>query len=155
MFSEDFGVWKRTLAPVLWQASLRLIRVAAAETPAFRHCYHYSATCSECCGTPKNQKLCMAYNETCSCGRVFTTPGAAKNHQNSCTTSKRHLSAALSNAKELFAIQKAKKLQTLVIKRQLQVDDRTPNFVPGAPGQNSNLAFDLVCVSLASNCSTL
>jgi len=59
----------------------------------------------------------MPYSETCTCGRIFTTPGAMKNHQNSCTTSKKRLSAVLANAKELFAVQKAKRLEVLAIRR--------------------------------------
>lgn len=62
----------------------------------------------------------MAYHEVCSCKRIFTTPGAMKNHQNVCTVNKKHLSSALANAKELLAVQKAKRLEALAIRKKAQ-----------------------------------
>ncbi|RDB23027.1 hypothetical protein Hypma_009855 [Hypsizygus marmoreus] len=37
----------------------------------------------------------QAFSETCACNRTFTSPGAFKNHRNSCPTSKKLLSEAL------------------------------------------------------------
>jgi hypothetical protein len=62
----------------------------------------------------------MGYHETCSCGRIFTTPGAMKNHQNSCSTSRKHLSTVLASAKALFAVEKVKRLQAIEMRRQLE-----------------------------------
>lgn len=62
----------------------------------------------------------MAYCETCSCGRSFTTPGAIKNHQNACTSSKKRLSDVLENARALFATRKAKRLQAIEYTKQSQ-----------------------------------
>jgi hypothetical protein len=44
---------------------------------------------------------------SCPCGRSFTQPAALKNHQNSCKSTKSHLSAALAKAKEAYAAEKS------------------------------------------------
>ncbi|RDB14595.1 hypothetical protein Hypma_016586 [Hypsizygus marmoreus] len=40
------------------------------------------------------------FSVLCSCHRAFTSPGAFKNHQNTCTSSKRRLSTALRKARD-------------------------------------------------------
>lgn len=65
-----------------------------------------------------------------------------KNHQNVCTVSKKHLSSALANAKELLAIQKAKRLEALAVRKKAQEypgDDSVRS-----PGQKSNTSSEAV-----------
>jgi hypothetical protein len=65
-----------------------------------------------------------------------------KNHQNVCTASKKHLSSALANAKGLLAAQKAKRIETLAIRKKTQefhVGDSAKS-----PGQKSNAPPEFV-----------
>jgi hypothetical protein len=50
-----------------------------------------------------------AFRQECSCGRVFAQPGAFKNHQNSCLSSKKVLTDILARTRDVLASRKAKK----------------------------------------------
>jgi hypothetical protein len=61
-----------------------------------------------------------------------------KNHQNSCAGRKQRLSTVLTNAKELFAIRKAKRLRALAIRKQ--TDDDSPEFIQGSSQSSNSLS---------------
>jgi hypothetical protein len=79
----------------------------------------------------------MTYYDICSCRRIFTTPEAMKNHQNVCTISKKHLSSAL-----LLAVQKAKRLEALAIRKKAQEYPDVDSV--RSPGQKSNTSSEAV-----------
>jgi hypothetical protein len=54
-----------------------------------------------------------AFSQDCSCGRVFAQPGAFKNHQNSCPSSKQVLADVLARTKNVLIARKAKKAANL------------------------------------------
>jgi hypothetical protein len=73
-----------------------------------------------------------------------------KNHQNSCTTNRSRLSTVLANAKELFAVRKAKRLQAIAMTRRRQLggrDERSPNDL--SQRQDTSPPFDSEVVSPA------
>lgn len=53
------------------------------------------------------------YNETCSCGRIFTHPAALKNHQNICLINRKKLSTALDGARKVLGERKLKRKERM------------------------------------------
>src|SRR3984885_9032584 len=51
-----------------------------------------------------------AFSQQCSCGRIFSQPGAFKNHQNVCLSNKEALKDVLSRSKGVLATRKARKV---------------------------------------------
>lgn len=79
--------------------------------------------------------LSSAYVEQCSCRRTFLSPAALKNHQNSCLSSKKHLSTVLAKAqRHLSADASARKKRILAIGREpspsLPVETDAPHVQP-------------------------
>jgi len=65
------------------------------------------------------------FKETCSCGRTFYFPGALKNHQRSCTKTKKRLASALGKAKDLWTSRKRKQVD-IVGPQQVQSHAEQP-----------------------------
>lgn len=103
---------------------LRLLRLVAMDTEVLgSKCYQHHLYIVQHCadsemelGTPLAQY--GGYVQTCACRRTFSQPAAFKNHQNSCTMSKKAFSDALNKAKAVLAAKKAKRRQALAASRQ-------------------------------------
>ena len=51
----------------------------------------------------------LAWSQACICGRIFSVPQAYSHHKQSCLKTKKRLSDALANAKEVWEIKKRRK----------------------------------------------
>jgi hypothetical protein len=54
--------------------------------------------------------ILSTFSQQCSCGRIFSQPGAFKNHQNVCLSNKEALKDVLSRSKGVLATRKARKV---------------------------------------------
>jgi hypothetical protein len=82
-----------------------------------------------------------AFDQNCSCGRIFLNVGAFRNHQNSCKKNKSRLNLALSKAKEAIAARKQKAATVAA----------TPQCKPSAESVDCDNGAEEVRVSLVLN----
>ncbi|KAG6913347.1 hypothetical protein DXG01_007535, partial [Tephrocybe rancida] len=61
---------------------------------------------------PAGYDPATGFSATCNCGKVFSTPSAFKNHENSCSTRKNTLSEILAGAKRAKLRRKAEEMTT-------------------------------------------